>query len=458
MALTTQAQAVVLLTAHLSQLDRGEAKPLSPTEWGRFALWLKNRGLQPEDLIADEPAKLLAGWLDRSVTVHRVEQLLNRGTALGLSLEKWERAGLWVMTRSDPDYPERLKRRLRSNSPPLLFGCGNRDLLGKGGLAIVGSRDTEQSDLSFAAMLGAEAAAQGMAVVSGGARGVDEAAMLGALEHEGTTIGVLADSLLRTATSAKYRRFLMARDLALVSPFNPEARFEVGNAMARNRYIYCLADAAIAVSSSLGKGGTWTGAIENLDENWVPLWVKPSSHPASGNAELVRRGARWLPDGKLDLIALMLAPESAADSQEPELAQLDLLAASATRSADSIRELSSAAEREVSPRQPAAPASNSQLLQPGSLARKLSLYELFLLRMESLASGDPVTLEELQTSLDLTKPQISTWLKRAVAEQQVMKLRAPVRYQWRGPALRQPSIFDEDATGPGRGSGRPTPH
>src|SRR5579864_3066319 len=346
MALTTQAQAVVLLTAHLSQLDRGEAKPLSPTEWGRFALWLKNRGLQPEDLIADEPAKLLAGWLDRSVTVHRVEQLLNRGTALGLSLEKWERAGLWVMTRSDPDYPERLKRRLRSNSPPLLFGCGNRDLLGKGGLAIVGSRDTEQSDLSFAAMLGAEAAAQGMAVVSGGARGVDEAAMLGALEHEGTTIGVLADSLLRTATSAKYRRFLMARDLALVSPFNPEARFEVGNAMARNRYIYSLADAAVVVSSNLGKGGTWTGAVENLKERWVPLWVKTIPGSTSGNEELVRRGARWLPDGKRELAALILPLEETASIAEVKGSLPSHQYVPAAPREESIRETSSSAERE----------------------------------------------------------------------------------------------------------------
>jgi predicted Rossmann fold nucleotide-binding protein DprA/Smf involved in DNA uptake len=457
MALSAHGQAVVLLTAHLTKVEKGAARPLSTAEWGRFALWLRDRGLQPEALLSAEPAKLLDGWLDKTVTRQRIEALLGRGTALGLALDRWERAGLWVMTRSDPDYPDRLKRRLRAGSPPLLFGCGNRSLLANGGLAVVGSREAEESELAFAARLGAEAAAQGLSIVSGGARGVDEAAMLGALQRECTTIGVLADSLLRAATSAKYRKYLMARDLALVSPFNPEARFEVGNAMTRNRYIYCLADAAIVVSSSLGKGGTWTGAIENLDEKWVPLWVKPSSRPASGNAELVRRGARWLPDGKADLSALMLPPESVAGTREPGHAQLDLLAARAPRSADSIREISSAAEREDSRRQRAAPASDSDLLRPGTLAQKLSLYEFFLLRMESLAAGGPLTLEELQTSLDLTKPQISAWLKRAVAEQQIMKLRAPVRYQWRGLSLRQPSIFDEDPIEPGRGLGRSTP-
>jgi predicted Rossmann fold nucleotide-binding protein DprA/Smf involved in DNA uptake len=315
MALSAQTQAVVLLTAYLAKPGKGEARPLSPNEWGRFALWLKSRALQPEGLLSEDPARLLAGWLDKTVTVPRIAALLGRGAALGLALEKWERAGLWVMARSDPDYPDRLKARLRAGSPPLLFGCGNRHLLGNGGLAVVGSRDAGEADLSFAASLGAEASVQGMSIVSGGARGIDEAAMLGALQHEGTAVGVLADSLLRAATSARYRKHLMNRNLALVSPFHPEAGFEVGNAMARNRYIYCLADAAVVVSSILDSGGTWTGAIENLKERWAPLWVKPGSESASGNAELVQRGARWLPDGKHDLAALIAAGQGAPPRQ-----------------------------------------------------------------------------------------------------------------------------------------------
>jgi len=75
--------------------------------------------------------------------------------------------------------------------------------------------------------------------------------MLGALEHGGTSVGVLADSLLRSATSAQYRKQIMSGDLVLVTPFNPEAGFNVGNAVTRNRYIYCLADAAVVVSSTV---------------------------------------------------------------------------------------------------------------------------------------------------------------------------------------------------------------
>src|SRR3990172_8427415 len=97
--------------------------------------------------------------------------------------------------------------------------------------------------------------------------------MLGALEHEGTVIGVLADSLLKAATSNKYRKYLVNNNLVLISPYYPEAGFNAGNAMSRNKYIYCLTDAAIVVQSGT-EGGTWNGAIENLKKEWVPLWVK----------------------------------------------------------------------------------------------------------------------------------------------------------------------------------------
>lgn len=289
-------QAVMLLTVSFGRSDRSEAKPLSPKEWARFATWLRNRNLNVSDLLKGDLRRQLEGWTDRSISRSRLESLIERGGALGLALEKWQRAGLWIMTQWDSGYPERLKDRLGLESPPVLFGCGNEMLLARGGIAVVGSRDAGREDLAFAGDIGAAAAAQGYSVVSGAARGVDESAMLSALENEGTAIGVVADSLMRVATSAKYRRFLLSRDLALVTPFNPEAGFSVGNAMSRNRYIYCLADAAVVVSSTPNRGGTWNGALQDLKAGWVPLWVKRTANAESGNARLVRRGARWVPD------------------------------------------------------------------------------------------------------------------------------------------------------------------
>jgi len=323
MSASLQTQAVLLLTVWFTKAAKDEPKPLTPSEWGRFAAWLKSQERSPEALMTSaDPADCLDGWLDRSITPDRIRHLLGRSGALGLALEKWQRAGLWVMTRSDSDYPSRLKKHLRLEAPPVLFGCGNRPLLDQGGVAVVGSRAARAEELDFTSRLGAEIAAQGFSVVSGGAPGVDETAMLGALEKEGTAVGVLAENLLRAALSAKYRQGLMSKNLVLVSPFNPEAHFNVGNAMARNKYIYCLADAGVVVATGKESGGTWAGAIENLKQGWVPLWVKEHGDVDSGNAALVERGARWLPANGVAVGSLAsrepsdVKPESSAPGQQ----------------------------------------------------------------------------------------------------------------------------------------------
>ncbi len=320
MSLTPDAQAIMLLTVHFPKSRSDSAKPLTTTEWARLNKWLldKDADFKPSDLIAGSPSEWLEGWSHKRIHCQRVDALLNRGMALALNMEKWERSGLWVMTRSDDDYPRRIKDRLGpGKSPHILFGCGNRGLLQDDGnaLAVVGSRDAEDIDLAYSGNLGKKAANSGWSVVSGGARGVDEAAMLGALDAEGTVIGVLADSLLKTSLSKKYLRHLMDNSLALVSPFNPESGFNVGNAMSRNKYIYCLSDAAVVVRSDI-KGGTWKGAEENQKNNWVPIWVK---HTDDGNHRIVQRGANWLPQSieDIDVSALMETANDAPELVDP---------------------------------------------------------------------------------------------------------------------------------------------
>ncbi len=294
MTVSEGTQAILLLTARFADWRGDSPDPLTPAEWGRFAAWLKVRRLQPADLLGGPPSDLLEGWSDSRVTIPRVERLLARGPALALAMDRWLGSGLWVMTRADPAYPSRLKTRLGRNSPPVLFGCGNRELPDAGGIAVVGSPDAPPADRAYSREVGVGAARQGHAVISGGARGVDEAAMLGALESGGTAVGVVANGLLGRCSSASYRRHLIAGDLALVSATHPEARLLASNALQRNHYIYCLADAAVAVRSATA-GGTWNSAVENLRRGWVPLWVKPTEDAAPGNAALAGLGARWAP-------------------------------------------------------------------------------------------------------------------------------------------------------------------
>jgi predicted Rossmann fold nucleotide-binding protein DprA/Smf involved in DNA uptake len=469
--LTQTTQAVLLLTAHFSKPSSGDPKPLTPAEWGRFALWLKDQGLTPEALLTGDPTKLLGNWADDKVPQEHICALLARSSALALALEKWHRAGLWVMTRSDPDYPYRLKKQLKNSSPPLFFGCGNRHLLNRGGLTVVGSRDATEGDLDFARQLGSETAEAGYSIVSGGARGIDESAMQGALKKEGTVIGVLADRLLKAATSSKYRQALMAQNLVLTSPFNPEAGFDVGNAMARNKYVYCLADAAVVVHSST-KGGTWSGALENLKNGWVPLWVKPTDDRESGNAQLVAKGARCLSGGggKLDIRQLFERPphvesppmpgtlfdtpvtpvKSAVRDDQREFDQGTKVEAAAE--VNNPTEPDKPAEAEVStPMEGEADSAEANVegrappaeSDEWEACKNMTLYEFFLGRMQMLAGKEPKTVDQLLPELDISKTQLNAWLKRATEEGRLKKKNAPVRYSWL-PSESQPkqaSIF-----------------
>ncbi|MFZ3207980.1 MAG: DNA-processing protein DprA [Geobacteraceae bacterium] len=444
MNISEQSQAVLLLTAYFSKAVKGDPRPLSPTEWGRFALWLKEHDTLPEALVRNDPGSFLSGWSDKMITLDRVRFLLNRGSALALSLEKWQRAGLWILTRSDVDYPGRLKHLLKTVSPPVLFGCGNRNLLNKGGIAVIGSRYATEADLKFAATLGNGAAAQGYSIVSGGARGIDEAAMLGALKHEGTAIGVLADSLLRAATSAKYRKSLMANNLVLISPFNPEAGFDVGNAMSRNKYIYCLADTSVVVSSTKNKGGTWSGAVENLRQKWVPLWVKSSSESSSGNAELVRMGGSWLPGERVDLAALVKSGEQFPEQQEACKQQKAASLAPAQMSlVESKEPLPMVCEPHPIVNFGKGSESATQIKSSEVAPDNVSFYGLFLRRFQELTTKTPLTVDAMLVQLNVCKPQLNEWLKRALEDGQAKKYMKPLRYQWQSRKPQQSSIFDD---------------
>ena len=70
---------------------------------------------------------------------------------------------------------------------------------------------------------------------------------------------------------------------------NPDSGFSVGNAMSRNKYIYAHSEAAVIIKSDSGKGGTWTGATENIKHGWTKLFCRDKDYP--GNIELIRMGA-----------------------------------------------------------------------------------------------------------------------------------------------------------------------
>src|SRR3546814_4658351 len=165
-------------------------------------------------------------------------------------------------------------------------------LLDTGGLAVVGSRHVDDTLIDYTMTVGRLAARAGRTLLSGGAKGIDQAAMRGALDGSGKVCGVLADSLEKTTMNREHRNLLLNGQLVLISPYDPSAGFNVGNAMRRNKLLYALADTSLVVSSDLNKGGTWAGAIEQLDKlKYVPVFIRSTGEHSAGLDGLHKKGA-----------------------------------------------------------------------------------------------------------------------------------------------------------------------
>ena len=421
MYISDLSQSILLLIAYLPGGGKGGPKPLSTTEYNRLVQWLVEQQASPADLLdATQGETLLAQWQDTQIEAERLRHLLQRGGALALALDKWLRAGIWVVNRSDADYPPLIKQRLKKKAPPIFFGAGEAKLLRTRAIGIVGSRSASEADLALTRQLGQQVAQGGYCVVSGAAKGVDEASMLGALQTGGSAIGYLSDSLLKRASSKLYRDYLMNGQLVLLSPFSPEARFNVGNAMGRNKYIYLQSQATVVIHSGL-KGGTWTGAEENLAHQWTPLWVKPDADPEAGNQKLIQMGGKALPEDPTQW-----TPEHLAQTT-PSTSQVDLFSQSAPEPVEEHppKPTTQSTKPKTQNSQP-----KTQNPPPKTQEAK-ALFHFFLAQLKSVAADQPLTPDLVGRRLDLTPEQARHWLQTAVEQEQLVSAPQPDTFSWK---------------------------
>lgn len=296
-SLSQNTQAILLLTAPLKVgASQSRAPLLTPKEYKSLALKLRDLERQPADFLSPEGQEL-ASECSTVVDKERLRELLARGFLLSQAIEQWRARAIWVISRADSTYPRRLKARMRVDAPPLLYGCGNVSLLETGGLAVVGPRKAGSSLIEYAGMVGELAAQAGKPIVSGGAKGIDQAAMQGVLEAGGYGCEVLAEDLFKTSIDRSRRDALMSERLVLISPYDPSSSFSAGHAMQRNKLIYAMADAALVVNSDLNAGGTWAGANEQLEKfHYVPVFVRTQGEPSLGLSALRERGAISWPE------------------------------------------------------------------------------------------------------------------------------------------------------------------
>jgi DNA processing protein len=200
-------------------------------------------------------------------------------------------------------------------------------------VAIVGSRDTDEYGADVARELAAGLARAGVSVISGGARGVDGAAHLGALEAGGHTVAVLGTGV--DVVYPAQHRTLFARILegggALVSELPDGTIGLPRNFPARNRIIAALSRAVVVV-----RAGRKSGALGTADwarRQGVPVFAVPGDvrdELSAGPLALLRSGARLAACAADVLGALGVGGAASAPAQRP-LPELSLAAAAILR-------------------------------------------------------------------------------------------------------------------------------
>lgn len=209
----------------------------------------------------------------------RIAALFAREDALDAYLQTAADLGIGALSLASPDYPIKLRQMLGEEAPPVLFFRGERALLQRPMIALVGSRKLTRGGEAFAAMVGERAAKEGFVLVSGNAAGADRVAQEACLANGGSVIAVLSDSL---GEHRPPERTLYLCEDGWHLPFSSQ------RALKRNRIIHALGLITLVAQTDCGSGGTWRGSVAALSIG-ARLFVQNDG--SEGAEDLIARGA-----------------------------------------------------------------------------------------------------------------------------------------------------------------------
>jgi DNA processing protein len=254
--------------------------------------------------------------LESGLSATLVTQIHNPDeTRLDTALNWLQAADHHLVHWQDERYPELL--RAAGHSPPVLFVCGDPDVLGLPQIAIIGSRNATPGGLEIATNFATHLAHAGLTITSGLAAGIDSAAHQGALAADGITIAVMGtgpDQIYPRDNTALARRIM--QNGALVTEFPPGMPANRENFPQRNRIISGLCLGTLVVEAGIRSGSLITARYSG--EYGREVFAVPGSihSPVSkGCHKLIQQGAK-LVQSSADIIEELAALAASINTSE----------------------------------------------------------------------------------------------------------------------------------------------
>lgn len=412
--------AIILLCSNLAVNYRiDKVKPFTAIEWSKLAKIILNSSIErPANLFNLSRSELKEKLLIKESDCERITILLSKAGQLGFELNSLNDMGINVMTRADKIFPKVLKEKLKDKCPPVIYYCGNISILEDKLVGVVGSRNIDSYGLEFTKKIGKKIVDEEYSLVSGGARGSDSVSQEEVLLNGGRVVSFIADSMLSKIKKKDIRQAIRRKKLLLMSAVNPKSGFTVYSAMDRNKYIYCLSDITVVVSSDYNKGGTWAGATENIKNGWVPVVVRNEENVPKGNKELIKLGAIQMEANRLEVPFEKYKMQS--EKVEQPYYEGDLLSLINNKVDEEIKENSSDVVIEDKNN-----LEEKQILNNDS---NYDVYEIILDKIKEALQTE-LSLNEFKEKFNVNKKQASDWLNRAIEDGAVKKLHKPERYK-----------------------------
>jgi predicted Rossmann fold nucleotide-binding protein DprA/Smf involved in DNA uptake len=218
---------------------------------------------------------------------YRAYTLLHRDMQLAYMLSNFAKEGIEAVTCYNTDvYPKRLRHKLGKDAPPFYYRCGNAALLGKPAIGIIGIggvKTTNEVRESIDVLIRG-AKAHGYVVATGGEPGVSRVAAKLARHYGVSLIEVVGGGMLEHIHSDGIAELIVSDKCVVLSLEHPDAAFDGTRAIARNKVLFSMTNAAFVFNTD-GRRGEFD-ILQNHYCDWVYAW-----EGCKANRPLIDRGA-----------------------------------------------------------------------------------------------------------------------------------------------------------------------